>query len=248
MDQNQAVGKRPALVTMRIPGVWSGPEDFLGRLAVEHRCDGEKFWLADGTEFEFDPLPADKQFGEVFASSCSKLPTEDERQRIENYTVNICLTGPGGSVTAAKKLMAGAAAIMDAGGAGVFIDNSGLSHGASDWRTLLEGADQGGVYWAFVNTVRNEQEIYSVGMQILGFRDAVLPRIENEAYAHQALHSFLGFTAFSGSAVKDSETFTDPILPTLQAFHQPHDRFEADCPMHNPYGQWRLVKVGVEQN
>ena len=52
-------------------------------------------------------------------------------------------------MTAAKQSMAAAAAVLTAGGAGVFVDNSGITHGASDWLALLDSADNGGAYWAF---------------------------------------------------------------------------------------------------
>ena len=238
----------PLRVTMRIPGGWTGPKDFLERLPEGCRCNGEVLKLADGTQFEFNALPADAEFPRIFSDSCPKVPTDDECQRIENYTINICLTGPAGSIAAAKQLMAGAAAVLAAGGAGVFIDNSGLAHGATDWQTLLASADNGGVYWAFVTAVRSDTELYSVGMQILGFRDAVIPRLASEQHTYQALHSFLGYTAFSGAAVQDGEIITDPVLPTFRVHQEPHDRDTAGTPMNNPFGQWRLELLEVEQN
>jgi hypothetical protein len=162
--------------------------------------------------------------------------------------VNICLTGRGGSIAAAKRIMAGAAAVLAAGGAGVFVDNSGIAHGATDWRTLLDSADEGGVYWAFISTVRGEDELYSVGMHILGFRDAIIPSTGNDEYDHRALNSFLGYTAFSGATIEEGEVVSDTVLPTFRVHMQPDDRVPADAPMFNPYGRWRLVAVDVQQN
>jgi hypothetical protein len=244
-DPNTAAAIR---VTLRIPGDWTGPDDFLKRLPKGCRCDGETLTLADGTQFEFNPLPADEDFPRIFADSCPKTPTDDECRRIENYTTNVCLSGLGGSIASAKQLMAGAAAVIAAGGAGVFIDNSGLAHGATDWRTLFNSADDGGVYWAFVSTVRDDHEFYSVGMQILGFRDAIIPQLANQEHTYQALHSFLGYSAFSGATIRDGEVVTDPVLPALRIRPQPHDRFPPEAPMFNPFGQWRLELLDVAQN
>ena len=235
-------------VTLRIPGLWSGPEEFVKRLPRGCRCTPEMLTLADGTQFEFNALPADEEFPGIFAGSCPKLPTEDERQRIENYKVNLCLTGHGGSIEAAKRIMEGAAAVLTAGGAGVFVDNSGIAHGASDWLTLLEDADGGGVYWAFVSAVRSDEEVYSLGMQILGFRDAVIPSTGNAEYDSRTLHSFLGYTAFSGAAIEEGEVFHDAVLPTFRAYAQPDDRVEAAAPMFNPFGRWRLEPLDSERN
>ncbi|MFV2069325.1 MAG: hypothetical protein ACC645_20365, partial [Pirellulales bacterium] len=88
-------------VTLRIPGMWEHPSELVERLPDGYRLKPDELTLPDGARFEFDPLPADKEFPGVFASSCPKLPTETEREQIENYTVNACLTGPGGSLDAA---------------------------------------------------------------------------------------------------------------------------------------------------
>jgi hypothetical protein len=235
-------------VTLRIPGTWSRPEDFYERLPRGCRCNATGLVLADGTEFELHVMPSDKEFPRIFAGSCPKTPTEDERERIEHFKVNICLTGPGGSVAAAKKLMEGAAAILRAGGAGVFVDNSGIAHGATDWHQLYEGADSGGVYWAFVIAARSHTDVYSIGMHILGFRDAIVPATGNHEYDSRTLHSFLGFSVFSGAQLRDGEVVGDPVLPTFRLHAEEDDRFEADAPMFNARGRWRLERLNSERN
>lgn len=235
-------------VTLRIPGVWSEPEEFYSQLPRGCRCTPEALVLADGMEYELNVLPADEEFPQVFASSCPKLPTEDERDRIDQYKVNVCLTGRGGSVEAAKQIMSAAGAVLTAGGAGVFVDNSGLAHGATDWLTLLDSADDGGVYWAFVSAVRTDDELYSIGMHVLGFRDAIIPRTGVEERDYRTLHSFLGYTAFSGATLRDGEMVGDVVLPNFRVHAQPDDRVPANAPMFNPYGRWRLVPLDGLRN
>jgi hypothetical protein len=235
-------------VTLRIPGTWSGPEEFFERLPDECRPTDKGFMLPDGSEFELHVLPADDEFPSIFAGSCPKLPTESERERIENYTVNICLIGSGGSLAAARQVMAAAAAVLATGGAGVFVDNSGIAHGATDWLTLCDDAEEGGVYWAFISTVRSEEELYSIGMHILGFRDAIVPSTGNDEYDSRTLHSFLGFTAFSGATINDGDVVGDAVLPTFHAHMQPDQRVPAGTAMFNPFGRWRLVPLDTQQN
>jgi hypothetical protein len=238
----------PPEVTLRVPGTWTRPEEFYEALPRGCRCHDTGLVLADGSEFELHVLPADEEFAGIFAGSCPKTPTEDEQERIENYTVNICLTGRGGSIAAAKKIMEAAAAVLTAGGAGVFVDNSGVAHGASDWMKLFDSADDGGVYWAFVIAARSDDEVYSIGMHVLGFRDAIIPATGNHEYDSRTLHSFLGFTAFSGAKLQDGELVGDPVLPTFRVHAQAEDRFPADAPMFNPRGRWRLERLDIERN
>jgi hypothetical protein len=248
MAVNRIPQNGPPEVTLRIPGAWSEPQEFFSRLPRGCRSTESGIVLADGAEFELNVLPADEEFPQIFAQSCPKLPTEDERGRIDNYTVNICVTGPGGSVTAAKQLMAAAAAVLTAGGAGVFVDNSGIAHGASDWLTLLDSADNGGAYWAFVSAIPTDDELYSMGMHVLGCRDAIIPRTGHEDFDLRTLHSFLGYTAFSGVPLNDGEMVGDPVLPNFRIRAEADDRVPADAPMFNAYGRWRLVPIDVELN
>ena len=248
MRPNENYEARGIEVTLRIPGTWSRPEEFYEGLPRGCRSTAEGLVFDDGSQFELHVLPADEEFPGIFAGSCAKLPTESERSAIEDYKVNICLTGTGGSIEAAKRLMAGAAAVLAAGGAGVFVDNSGIAHGATDWLTLFDSADDGGVYWAFVMAVQSEEEVYSLGMHVLGFRDAVIPSTGNQEYDSRTLHSFLGYTAFSGATLRDGEIVGDTILPTFRVHSQSDDRVEPDAPMFNPYGRWRLVAVDVQRN
>jgi hypothetical protein len=247
-DPGQSRQSAVVEVTMRIPGVWCGPKEFAEGLPDGCHCTERGLVLADGTEYELNVVPADEEFAGIFAGSCPKLPTEDERERIENYKVNICVTGRGGSLDAARGLMEAAAAVMAAGGAGVFIDNCGLAHGATNWVELLEHADEGGLFWAFVSTVRSDEELYSVGMHILGCRDAVIPATGNNDYDCRSLHSFLGYAAFSGAAIEDGDIVRDAVLPTYHAFTGPDDRLPDSAPMHNPYGRWRLVPYDEARN
>ena len=235
-------------VTLRIPGEWAGPQEFFERLPPGCQFAPEGLVLEDGSVFELTALPADDEFAEVFSGSCHKVPTEAERHSIENYKVNVCLTSPGGSIEAATRILAAGAAVIEAGGAGVFVDNSGIAHGASDWLALHKSAGDGGVYWAFVSTVGSKTEIYSVGMHLLGFREAVIPRTGDEEFDYRTLHSFLGYSAFSGNTLRDGEIVGDKVLPTFCLKGEPYDRLPKNAPIYNPYGQWRLVPFNSELN
>ena len=87
-----------------------------------------------------------------------------------------------------------------------------------------------------------------MGMHVLGLRDAIIPSTGNEEYDSRTLHSFLGYTAFSGAEIQEGEVVGDVVLPTFRAHMQPDDRVPADAPMFNPYGRWRLVPLDGEQN
>ena len=120
---------RPSHHRLSHPGLWTHPRELARCLPADHRLTGDDLVLPDGTAVGFGAAPADDQFARIFRSSCRQPPTDDELATVDRYRVNVFLTGPGGSLDAARTMMQAAAAIVRAGGAGVFIDNSALAHG-----------------------------------------------------------------------------------------------------------------------
>src|SRR5437870_4826107 len=120
-------------VALRIPGNWSHPKELIARMPDGYRLTPESLLMPDGMKIEFNPMPPDDQFAGIFRSSCRRPPTEEELTQVDGYTVNIGLIGPGGSLDAARRMMEAGAAIVRAGAAGVFNDNSGLAHGGQNW-------------------------------------------------------------------------------------------------------------------
>ena len=123
---------------------------------------------------------ADDQFSEIFRTSLRRPATADELATVDNYTVNVLLSGPGGSLEAARTMLEAGAAIVRAGGAGVFNDNSGLAFGGELWLQMLEDGSSEAVSFAFVGIVRSKTEVWTMGFHVLGMRDVVMKRADVE--------------------------------------------------------------------
>src|SRR5262249_18532960 len=111
------------------------------RLPAGYRLSPDALTLPDATQVEFVAMKPDDQFAQIFRSSCRSPATADELAVVDGYTVNVGLSGPGGSLQAARTMMQAGAALVRAGGAGVFIDNSVLAHGGSNWLEMTEEGD-----------------------------------------------------------------------------------------------------------
>ena len=81
--------------TLRVPGNWSHPGELIERMPAGFRLTPEALILPDDSEIEFTPMPPDGQFPEIFKSSCRQPAAADELEIVDNYTVNVGLTGPG---------------------------------------------------------------------------------------------------------------------------------------------------------
>ena len=243
----------PVEAVLRIPGIWESPRELSQALPEGFSIDDHCQWLhlPDGSKVEFNPRQWDDEFLKVFAGACKHTPSERDRHIVENYTVQVCLAAPGGSLGAAHRLMEAGAAILKAGGGGVFIDNSGNAHGSDDWFDLTtdpqntEDGDWGGVYWAYVATVGGKKEIWSIGMHVLGYRDAVMARsAEGEEADYYLLHNFLAYSYRSGRTIDSGDVLGDFEAAHHQVFSESDTLLPAG-PMQNPHGRWRLVPANA---
>ena len=246
MPNHSAQDSLPEVI-LRIPGQWSGTDELEEMLPKGCRFDEEGLHLPDGPTLEFKAMPSDNEFPEVFTSACRKPPSDEELQKVKNYKVNFCLAGPGGSLDAAKHMLKAGAAIVHTGGAGVFVDNSAMAHGRSDWLELAGDEEVGGVFWAFVATVGGSVELWSLGMHVLGFRDAIIPRTGDDEADHFALNNFLGYLCESEQTIVEGDLLGDEETALYRVRNEPAERFPPGSPLHNPYGLWRLEPVEDEQ-
>src|SRR6185295_3689564 len=130
------------------------------------------------------------------------------------------------------------AALVRAGGYGVFADNSGNCHGTEDFLKLADDPEDGGAYWTFVAiTGSRTHGLYSNGMHVFGFRDAVLSDPPDDPQlAWFIINNFLGYTYASGVTIHDGELMLDgPGEFPFRAVHVDDTKAPPNHPMHNPY-------------
>lgn len=232
----------PLMVTLRIPGQWQHPTELAQRLPNGYRLAEDGLALPDGSRVGFGGVAPDDQFAEVFRSACRQPPTADELAVVDGYTVNVILHGPGGSLDAARQMMQAGAAIIRAGGAGVFIDNSAMAHGGTTW---IEMADDGGpdaVSFAFVSIIRGQSDVRTMGMHILGLRDVVMKRSDVEAGGFDIVE-MIRYLAAGEKRVGDGHLIGDLDGPRFRTVAQDDTESRPGSPMHNPFGRLRLVSM-----
>jgi hypothetical protein len=225
--------------TLRIPGAWSQPRDLLERMPAGFQLTAETLVLPGGGEFELTAIPPDEQFFEIFKSSCRRPATDEELAIVARYTVNIALSGPGGSLDAARAMMQAGAAIVQAGGAGVFIDNSALAHGGGDWIAMADDGSPDALSFAFVSVVGGEREISTMGMHVLGFPDLVMRRADGDA---ETIVELIRYVAAGEKPIGDGHLLADDRgVPRFRVAAMPGDERTVPSAMKNPFGRWRLT-------
>jgi hypothetical protein len=232
----------PITVALRIPGQWSDPEELMQRLPAGCRLTAEALILPDATQVEFGALAPDNEFAQIFRSSCRQPPAEDELATVDGYRVNLFVRGPGGSLPAAWRMMQAGAALVRAGGAGVFIDNSALAHGGQHWLEMTEDGSPDALSFAFVAIIGGKADVWTMGMHVLGLRDILMKRADLEAHDFDIVE-VIRYLAGGEKVVEDGHVLADLNGPRFQAFTEDSTAGMAGSPMHNPFGRLRLVSL-----
>jgi hypothetical protein len=235
----------PVTITLRIPGQWAHPQELVERLPEGCRLTGEELILPDETRVEFGAMAPDDQFAEIFRSSCRNPATDEEQAAVDDYKVNVFLSGPGGSMSSAQSIMKAAAVIVRSGGAGVFIDNSALAHGGQDWLAMTDDGGPDALSFAFVAIIQGKTEVWTMGMHVLGLRDIVMKRGDVEEGGFDIVE-VIRYLARGDKPVDNGHIIADEDGPRFQAFAQDNhqDRnIPVGSPMHNPFGRLKLVSL-----
>jgi hypothetical protein len=232
----------PIIITLRIPGKWLHPRELVERLPAGCRLTAEALVLPDTTQVEFGAMKADDQFAQIFRSSCRQPATEDELATVDGYTVNVLLSGPGGSMQAARTMMQAGAAVVRAGGAGVFIDNSTLAHGGQHWLEMAADGGPDAVSFAFIAIVRGQADVWTMGMHVLGLPEVVMKRADVEAGGFDIIE-VIRYLSRGEKPVGDGHVIADLNGPRFQVFTQDSPGGLVGSPLHNPFGRLKLVSI-----
>lgn len=238
-----AAETRPTVsIALRIPGCWRHPVEMLERIPHGYRITDHHLLLPDQTEIEIFPMPPDGEFASIFRSTLRRPASPQELKVVGRYTVNVGLKGPGGSLESARKMMQAGAAIIQAGGAGVFVDNSALSHGGTNWVDMAEDGDSDAVSFAFVGIVRGKQEVRTMGMHVPGFPEIIMKRADADA-DERAVIEMIRYVCAGDRPVGDGHIIADEEGPRFRVQHELADESRVSSPMHNPLGRLRLISM-----
>jgi hypothetical protein len=235
------IGTAPR-ITLRIPGDWSHPKVIRNRLPNQFQLTPSSLVMPDGSAIEFTPMPADRQFAGVFQSACGRPPTDDELALVARYTVNVVLSGPGGSLDSALTMMRAGAAIVRAGAAGVFIDNSARAHGGGDWLAMSDDGGTDAISFAFTSIIRRPHELYTMGMQTMGFPELVM-RSSNLTNPADAIVEIIRYVAREQQVIDVGHLLADEHGPLFRVVAREQDAFDAESVMHNPYGRLKILSM-----
>lgn len=236
------MAKHKILVTLRIPGTWPTPADLFAAMPAGCKMQADRLILSDGTEIEVNIRPRDAQFVSVFGQACRRGPTKAEKAALQKYTWQICLTGPGGSMHNAVVMMQAAAAVLQAGGSGVFIDNSAMSFGAEAWHEMVKFQDTDAISYAFTSIARDPQVTYTIGMHVFGLPNLEMRNADTGPDGDELIE-LIQWICNREKPCETGQLISTPSGSLFRVSIQPDKRFPPQAPMHNPWGTIRFTST-----
>ncbi|HEX8523675.1 MAG TPA: hypothetical protein VF669_15575 [Tepidisphaeraceae bacterium] len=235
-------------IDLRIPAPWHEPGALIAALLKQQTgyelTEHDFRHIGTGNTFDWGVSGPDDGMAELFMSG--RGYTEEEIEAIRKHRLKFHLIGPGGSVAAAKAILHAACALCAAGGLGILVDNSGVTHVASEVNRMSEDSSLDVLFFAFINVVHGREAMFSHGMHCFGLRDAELPFPPDREISSRILINLLMYTLESDTPVLDGDPLGDEDGPLFEVHHQPCTRVPASSPFHNPYGVWRIEPIEKE--
>lgn len=189
--------------------------------------------------------PHDHQLAHAFKHAGLQRFSTEELQAIEKHASIALLSGKGGSLAAAAKMMQAGLTLLKAGGLGIKVETSGKAFNTQAWEELVHMDHDHRFYEAFVLLVKGaDNSIHSCGMHNLGFRDTLSDAIGELMDTAELVDIFCIYQILEDPAITDGQTFStapDSAVYTIReepcTFYTPGDYF------YNPYGILHLTQA-----
>jgi hypothetical protein len=230
-------------LVLRIPGPWQSLQEFQDSLtgAVQYR-DG-RLVLEDGSAFEIQMHPMDSMLVSLFANSCRNRSHSNELRKIQQASNFVAVIGLGGSTTAAKQMLAAGAALIRAGGFGVFMDNSGQIHLGEDWKELADNSeDPEALIFAWICLFEAEKGLCSRGMHAFGHPD-ILMKGKRKPDQASVLLSLLSCIVDGTMFLEEGGVYMEPKIGAYKISTCKANPLDRKTRTHNPQGVWVLYEV-----
>jgi hypothetical protein len=154
------------------------------------------------------------------------------------------------AVAIARTMLRLGHALLDAGGLAIKCESSGIGHSRSGWSLLTDATEASSdadslstLHSLFVAApIRKDEELYTCGMHLLGYPDAIA-LVDDDTEGAHLLSSFLLYLLQESVAhpIAEGHTFRPSEGSTRYRLqHEPCRLYEPDRFFFNPYGMWRL--------
>ena len=238
-------------IVLGIPGPWHDIDELV-RAIAQSTSDfamraGRLIRLADDKPFQLELMERDPELRQYYALANRRSLNADDLARIDAHQSTAYLIGPGGTLEGAQDMLQAGSALLQAGGCAVKVETAGIAHSPRDWMAQAERREThvGALYIAYVALVSKSETVYSCGMHNMGFADALVNAPQSAAQAAELLRGFLmGVLHEKPILFSGQSTLGDGYGGEYRLIHEECLTYPPDDPFYNPFGMWRLTKIG----
>jgi hypothetical protein len=236
--------------TICIPGMWKDWNEFILAVVDATHCEyiaagnvlmNAKKEKAYTTEF----CSYDERMRNSFSyAGITTGVTESFLDKIAEHNSVIYISGSTGNMEDAAHIAFAAGAVLKAGGLGVKVETAGKAFDKVDWLEKLDHFKESDLYQMFVvdSLLKENGEVFSCGMQNLGYKDTILSGEEFQKAA--ALVKLFGiYQLVDKPTILHGQTFSAELeSPRFRITHEDEQPYKNDELFGNPLGMWRLTK------
>lgn len=234
---------KPELV-LCVPGPWRTHSDLVESIAT--KSGGFLFAgkvminLETQAIFRLEHQVADPRVTTSFRAAGPHWKDTPEMEAIGGHASVVYVVCDGGSRVAAEASMDAGAALLRAGGFGVKVESTGLSHSPRAWLQFTHDRELFAAHRAFVVYLTGD-ECASCGMHNFGLPDAIVRGLNKQA-ASELLRAFTWYLFTESPTIESGQTFSSSAeAPVFRIESAASIDYGPGSLFNNPYGTWRLV-------
>ncbi|WP_417442065.1 DUF4261 domain-containing protein [Idiomarina sp.] len=230
-------------IVLCIPGPWADRSELVQSIVKDsggYIFSGMVLMnLETKQSYELDFCGVDERMLSAFEASGPHWKNTAEMELISSHKSVCYLIAKGGSIESAHSIMNAANALLDAGGYGVKVESSGLSHPPKDWKEQCKYNYLFKSHSSYVVYITSEST-YSCGMHNFGLPDAIVNSSESENPS-ELLRVFTHYLLSESPVIKEGQTFSvDSDSPAYRIKAHPPIYYGESSLFNNPFGMWKL--------
>lgn len=231
-----------------IPGLWKDEDKLIRKLMRKSRgayslSGGLLLDTKQNRAFEIRIEEHDPKLIETFRYASRGDLSDKHLQKVEKHTKVIYLSAYMGSLDLVQRIIAPVGLLLASGGIAVKIENTGKAFTSEEWNVIEGEARLDQLLNAMISYMRDDNYVYSCGMQMFGYPDVAMSKDIDSDDALLVMAQFLYRIMSKGKEAQEDlgefKLYGNTYLPQYQEafFH------EENPYMNNPYGVYVLTDM-----
>ena len=228
-------------ILLLVPGKWDD-EKTITQIPDQEQARNYFYDENENQIVDLAVKPHDPHLVSDFKALISYEVPEEEYERLDQHTHNVFLVATIHTLEDTKNIMKATAEVVKSGGMAVKVESSKTISTSAEWLVLSKNTKNHNLFRAFVSFMKDDNYIYSYGMNILRMPDARITKGTDEYYDYNVLRNFLFKGFVEDIQYEDGQTITMYEEEPEYKISLISDDRGQDSLFYNEFGIWNLEK------